>query len=55
VDRSKKVLRNKRVPLVIVLWRNSQIEEGRWERETEIREKYPYLFPETGMSFKFRG
>jgi hypothetical protein len=55
IDRSEKTLRNKRVSLVRVLWRNSKIEEETWERESEIKEKYPHLFLESGMQFKFRG
>jgi len=55
MDRSEKTLRNKRVSLVRVLWRNSQIEEETWERELEIKEKYPHLFLESGMQFKFHG
>ena len=34
MDRSIKELQNKRVPLVKVFWRNSQIEEETWERES---------------------
>ena len=48
LGRDVKVLRNKRVPLVRVLWRSSQIEEETWEREFEIKNKYPHLFPEIG-------
>ena len=33
LDRDEKLLRNKRVPLVRVLWRSSRIEEQTWERE----------------------
>jgi hypothetical protein len=53
MDWSKKVLRNRRALLVRVLWRNSQIEEETWEREYEIKEKYPHLFFETCMSHQF--
>uniref|UniRef100_A0A6N2KT27 Reverse transcriptase domain-containing protein n=1 Tax=Salix viminalis TaxID=40686 RepID=A0A6N2KT27_SALVM len=42
------LLKNKRVPLVRVLWRSSQIEEETWEKESKIKEKYPHLFPEIG-------
>ena len=49
LDQDVKVLRNKRVLLVRVLWRNSQIEEESWERESEIKEKYPHLYPEISM------
>ncbi|KAL8146288.1 hypothetical protein AgCh_004148 [Apium graveolens] len=39
-----KVLRNKVVKLVRVLWRNPKVEESTWELESDIREKYPHLF-----------
>ena len=48
LDRDEKVLRNKRVPLVRVLWRSSQIEEETWERESEMKEKFPNLFSDIG-------
>ena len=44
LDRKDKVLRNKVVPLVKVLWRNQAVEEATWETETDMREKYPELF-----------
>ena len=44
LDRDVRVLRNKRVSLVRVLWRNSQIEEETWERESEMKQKFPHLF-----------
>ena len=49
MDCSEKTLRNKKVSLVRVLWRHSQIEEKTWDRESEIKEKYPHLFLESGM------
>ncbi|XP_070660578.1 uncharacterized protein [Malus domestica] len=36
-----KVLRNKTVPLVKVLWRNHSVEEATWETEDRMREMYP--------------
>jgi len=53
MDRSIKGLRNKKVPLVKVLWRNSQIEEETWERESEMM-KYPGLFSYIGMNLNFK-
>ena len=50
IDRSIKELRNKRMSLVRVLWRNSQIEEETWERESEMMKKYPGLFSYIGMN-----
>ncbi|XP_022149797.1 uncharacterized protein LOC111018144 [Momordica charantia] len=44
VARETKVLRNRVIDLVKVLWRNHQIEEATWEREDEIRAHYPELF-----------
>ncbi|MBM1124179.1 hypothetical protein JQN44_27255, partial [Klebsiella pneumoniae] len=47
VDRSEKVLRGKSVPLVRILWNHRGVQEETWERETEMKSKYPELF--TGM------
>jgi hypothetical protein len=55
IDCGEKILRNKRIPLVRVLWRNLQIEEETWGRESEIKEKYPHFFLKRGMQFKFQG
>ncbi|KAL5560696.1 hypothetical protein UlMin_036907 [Ulmus minor] len=44
LDRKEKTLRNKAIPLVKVLWRNHKVEEATWERENEMRVKYPHLF-----------
>ena len=44
LDRQDRVLRNKTVPLVKVLWRNHKVEEATWELESAMRQKYPYLF-----------
>jgi hypothetical protein len=38
LDRDEKLLRNKRVPLVRVLWRSSRIEEETWERGETVEE-----------------
>ena len=49
-----KKLRNKKVHLVRVLWKNSHLEEETWERESEIRrKKYPSLFSDAGMNLNF--
>ncbi|KAL0560323.1 hypothetical protein IC582_000724 [Cucumis melo] len=42
--REVKTLRNKEIPLVKVLWRNHRIEEATWEREDDMRSRYPELF-----------
>ncbi|KAL0561578.1 hypothetical protein IC582_002012 [Cucumis melo] len=42
--REVKMLRNKEIPLVKVLWRNHRMEEATWEREDDMRSRYPELF-----------
>ncbi|KAA0033475.1 pol protein [Cucumis melo var. makuwa] len=44
--REVKMLRNKEIPLVKVLWRNHRMEEATWEREDNMRSRYPELFEE---------
>ncbi|CAM8996872.1 unnamed protein product [Rhodiola kirilowii] len=39
-----RVLRNKVIPLVKVLWEYHGNEEATWELQTEMQKKYPYLF-----------
>ena len=43
-DRDVKQLRRSRVPLVKVRWNSRYGAEFTWEREDEIRRKYPHLF-----------
>ncbi|KAL0557201.1 hypothetical protein IC582_005719 [Cucumis melo] len=44
--REVKILRNREIPLVKVLWRNHLVEEATWEREDGMRSRYPELFEE---------
>ena len=44
MDRRIKRLRNKEIPLVKVLWRNQNVEEATWEREDDMKSRYPELF-----------
>ncbi|KAL0551959.1 hypothetical protein IC582_011052 [Cucumis melo] len=50
--REVKTLRNKEIPLVKVLWRNHRMEEATWEREDDMRSRYPKLFE--GQNFRGR-
>ena len=50
LDYSEKELMNKKILMIKVLWRSSQIEEVTWERESEMRRKYPELFINTGKN-----
>ena len=44
LDKRIKELRNKKIPLVKILWRNQSVENATWELEDEMRKKYPKLF-----------
>ncbi|XP_031258854.1 uncharacterized protein LOC116116962 [Pistacia vera] len=44
LDRRIKELRNKKVLLVKILWRNHNVEEATWEVEQDMKERYPDLF-----------
>ena len=36
-----------------ILWRNSHIEKETWEKESEMKRKYPKLFAHIGMNLNF--
>ncbi|KAA0059773.1 pol protein [Cucumis melo var. makuwa] len=44
--RKVKMLRNREIPLVKVLWRNHKVEEAIWERQDGMRARYLELFEE---------
>ena len=44
LDKQERVLRNKKVMLVKVLWRFLKVGESTWELESEMLNKYPHLF-----------
>ncbi|CAN6680351.1 unnamed protein product [Malus baccata var. baccata] len=44
LDLNDKVLRNKTVQMVKVLWRNHSIEEATWETKKRIQDMYPRMF-----------
>ena len=52
LDWEVKELRNKKIPIIRILWQNAQIEEETWEREFEIRKKYTNLFELPGMDYE---
>ncbi|GJW35546.1 putative reverse transcriptase domain-containing protein [Tanacetum coccineum] len=45
MDREVKQLRQSRIPIVKVRWNSKRGSEFTWEREDQIRAKYPHLFP----------
>ena len=53
LDKRVKELRNKKIPLVKIIWRNQSIEEATLELEDEMRNKYPELFGKQISRTKF--
>nr|GEZ72441.1 putative reverse transcriptase domain-containing protein [Tanacetum cinerariifolium] len=50
MDREVKQLRQSRIPIIKVRWNSKRGPEYTWEREDEIRAKYPHLFPNNSFS-----
>ncbi|KAL4311106.1 hypothetical protein GQ457_01G013960 [Hibiscus cannabinus] len=46
-----KILRDRTIELVRVMWRHRGVEEAIWERKDDIREQHPYLFPPVVVGF----
>ncbi|WVZ70836.1 hypothetical protein U9M48_019472, partial [Paspalum notatum var. saurae] len=44
LDRAEKGTRRTRIPVCKVMWSNHSEREATWEKESELREKYPHLF-----------
>ena len=44
IDRKEKVLRNKVISSVKVLWKNHDAEEATWELEEKMKKSFPHLF-----------
>nr|GEW68439.1 putative reverse transcriptase domain-containing protein [Tanacetum cinerariifolium] len=49
MDREVKQLRQSRIPIIKVRWNSKRGQEYTWEREDEIRAKYPHLFPNNSL------
>nr|GFC05230.1 putative nucleotidyltransferase, ribonuclease H [Tanacetum cinerariifolium] len=45
LDRQDRVMRNKTIPFVKILWRNHSKREATWEMEESIRTSYPHFLP----------
>ena len=44
LDRQVKILSNKEVTSIKVLWRNHLVEGATWEVEANMKSRYPHLF-----------
>ncbi|XP_059315824.1 uncharacterized protein LOC132066544 [Lycium ferocissimum] len=49
LDRQVCKLQTKEVASVKVLWQNNNVEEMTWEAEEDMKARYPYLFPSSGL------
>ena len=47
LERKKKIMRNKEIPLVKVMWEHRRGSKWTWEPEAEMRENYLALFTST--------
>jgi len=47
LDRADRVLRNRTIPFVKVLWKHHQPADTTWEPESEMRQEYPHLFDQS--------
>ncbi|GJU46798.1 reverse transcriptase domain-containing protein [Tanacetum coccineum] len=54
MDCEVKGLKRSRIPLVKVRWNSKRGPEFTWEREDQLRKKYPHLFTKTGTSSSAR-
>ncbi|XP_074373545.1 uncharacterized protein LOC141713879 [Apium graveolens] len=50
IDRKVQELKKKNTPLVKVLWQNHATKEATWELDSEMRNKYPFLFSDESDS-----
>ena len=49
IDKKEKILRNRIITLVKVIWKHHSTNETTWELEEEMKKGYPHLFAEWGM------
>ena len=52
LDREVRKLRSREIASINVQWKNRLVEEATWEKEADMREKYPYLFTDSGIPFR---
>ena len=51
LDREIRKLRSREIASIKVHWKNRPVEEATWEKEADMREKYPHLFTDSGTPF----
>ena len=51
LDREVRKLRSREIASIKVQWKNRLVEESTWEKEADMRERYPHLFTDSGTQF----
>ena len=51
LDRDIHKLRSREIASIKVQWKNRPVEEATWEKEVDMRERYPHLFTDSGTPF----
>ena len=51
LDREVHKLRSMEIASIKVQWKNRLVEESTWEKEADMRERYPHLFTDSGTPF----
>ena len=51
LDREIHKLRSREIASINVQWKNRLVEESTWEKEADMRERYPHLFTDSGTRF----
>ena len=52
LDREIRKLRSRKIASIKVQWKNRPVEEATWEKEADMRERYPHLFIDSGTPFR---
>ena len=52
LDRKVRKLMSREIASIKVQWKNRLVEEATWEKEADMREKYPHLFTDSGTRFR---
>ena len=52
LDREIRKLRSRDIASIKVQWKNRPNEEATWEKEVDMRERYPHLFRDLGTPFR---
>ena len=51
LDREVRKLRSMEIASINVQWKNRPVEESTWEKEVDMRERYPHMFTDSGTPF----